>query len=313
MRRHLVVDRARRQVDGAGARGLEARRIQDEVVVVHDPVGHGPAARQMREGRGVAAAAEGREVREVGGGAVQHLEEVEALDLAVRDVEVALAVERADERALRFAFAGKRHLDAAPAGEPIEIDRIHQHLLHLDAGHSGGERERGLGAAAVEAHGRLAATAVCRELRQVGREMAVLEAERHRALVDLDLAELDRARRELEVDIGGLERAHVDGLVAPSAGSRLRARAALLRRQIRIDVERVELERALEVGLGSAGVERERALAFDRIERELGVVELDLVSGHRELARDRERAEAIALDRQRLARPRRELAQRRHL
>src|SRR5579883_1163047 len=117
------------------------------------------------------------------------------------EIEIALAVERADDLALALAVSGDRDGEFADAAQPVEIHHIAQqwfdlHLVEIEIRLD--RRRRG---AAIEHHLALAGALIERELRQIGLKPPVLQMKRKRAVADLDLAVLQAAGAQVEIGI----------------------------------------------------------------------------------------------------------------
>ena len=107
-----------------------------------------------------------------------------------------------------------------------------------------------------------------------------------------------------------------DRLVRPAARARLAPAwspgSGILgrRRQIGIEIDRAEIQTAVELGHRAREVGDQLALGLDRIEPDRGIGERDPLRRGVELARDLEGAQALALEGDRLGQPGRQIADR---
>ena len=134
------------------------------------------------------------------------------------------------------------------------------------------------------------------------------------ALADFDLAHDDAADGELEVGVYGMQAGGVDGIVAPVAGAGVllfrRFLLGRLRRQVGVEVELLDVQPALDVGLGAAAIDQQLAGGPDGVDGHAGVHEGDLGAGQSQLALDAGGAEVVPRRRDGVAGPRRQPAHR---
>src|SRR5262249_45234773 len=129
--RHAVIDRALGQIDRSGTAHWHFGRGQLQIIVLEDAVGDRIGAGERAE-IGIVIAADGTRQRRRG--VLHGGDDVDSLNVAVLEIEAALAAEIADDLALTLATS--RHIDddAAGAAELVEIGRVFRQSLDRDAG-----------------------------------------------------------------------------------------------------------------------------------------------------------------------------------
>src|SRR3569623_1502421 len=288
-----------REINAAAAFDVELRRGEREIIGLDVAVGHRGAGGEFGEHGQVETAAVDTETLDVFQVVfLNHLHQIDAVDLALDEGKGELAVERAPQRGAVRAAAAELQRDIAGAGHQVYRKHITAARADRDVAQAVVHRNAQRVATRIEAEVAAIAPVVEPCIEWVQADDAVTRAERHVDIAQLQLRDLERADAKLAVDVEFAQGGEGQG---GRAGGRCRAgrrsdgrSLGRGRRQIAVCIDAIQRKLKANGGLGEiahAGA----ALQGGLIELQIDITERGSIAGVVELHAPAQRLQDLGI------------------